>query len=89
MLTKKKEPTYHPPIHAFPIYGLLICSFILLVLGIYFQLGNIKISGNDGENSFGINGPSLICFGIAMSIFPFYILIKQYREKKKFDKNIF
>ena len=86
---KNKEPKYHPPIHSFPIYGLLVCAAILILVGIYFFLNNIEISGNDGENKFGINGPSSICFGIILLIFPIYTLIKQHKEKKRFDNNIF
>jgi hypothetical protein len=88
-ITKKRKPIYHPPIHSFPIYGLVICGVILVLVGIYFKTNNLELSGNDGENIFRINGAAAILFGIAILIFPICVLVKQYREKKSFDRNIF
>jgi hypothetical protein len=88
-ITNKQEPIYHPPIHAFPIYGLVVCAVILILIGIYLQINDMELSGkNDGE-AFLINGPATICFGVSILVFPIYFLITQYREKKKFDRNIF
>lgn len=86
---ENKQPKYKPPIHSFPIYGLIVCGAICIFVGFYFQLNNIKISGNDGENEFGINGIGAIGLGIAILIFPIYTLIKQGKEKRSFDRNIF
>jgi hypothetical protein len=86
---KQKEPKYHPPIHAFPIYGLIVCAAILILIGIYLYINNIEVLGNANGDSFGVNGFTSIGFGIALLIFPIYTLIKQYREKKRFDNNIF
>jgi hypothetical protein len=86
-ITSKQEPIYHPPIHAFPIYGLVVCAVILILIGIYLQINNMELSGkNDGE-AFLINGPATMCFGISILVFPIYTLIKQYREKKKLQIN--
>jgi hypothetical protein len=84
----KKKPTYYPQVRKFPIYGLVVCGIILILVGVYFQLNYIELSGDNGE-PFRINGPASICFGIAILVFPIYILIKQYREKQSFDRDIF
>jgi hypothetical protein len=87
--TRKKEPKYYPPIHSFPLYGLIVCGIILVLIGIYLKVKGIKFLGETGGESFGINGPATICFGIAILVFPIYTLIAQYKEKKRFDNNIF
>jgi hypothetical protein len=86
---KKKETTYYPPIHSFPLIGMLVCGIILIFIGIYLHVNNIELQGNRGEDTFRINGPATICFGIATLIYPIYVLIKQYQENKSFDNNIF
>ncbi len=87
---KKKEPTYRPPVKAFSIYGLVVCGAILVIVGIYLQLNKISILGEGyTRGSYGINGPSIIVLGTLILVFPIYTLIKQHKEKKKFDNNIF
>jgi hypothetical protein len=88
-ITEKEERLYHPPIHAFPIYGLIVCGIILILIGLYLHINDIVPSGNNEEGPFLINGPATICFGVSILVFPIYTLINQYREKKKFDRNIF
>ncbi len=79
---KIKEPKYEPPIHSFPIYGLILCAIILIFSGIYMYLNNVQILGKAGNDPFGVNGPTSICFGIILLIYPIYTLIKQFKEKK-------
>ena len=86
---QKKEPVYRPPVNKFQIYGILVCGLIMILIGIYLTSINVELSGYSNRKQFHITGPATTCLGIAILIFPFYILIKQYKEKKKFDRNIF
>ncbi len=89
---KSKDPTYNPPIHNFPLYGLVFCGLIIISIGIIMQLNNIAVKGvavNSYRENYAINGPAAIVFGLAILSFPVYIFIKQYRERKRFDRNIF
>ncbi len=86
---EKIKSKYYPPIPSFPLYGLIVCGIMLILIGVYLQINNIEFIGETGGESYGVNGPTSIVFGIVVLIFPIYTLVKQNREKKKYDKNLF
>ncbi len=85
---EKIKPKYYPPIPKFPIYGLIVCGVILILMGIYLQVNSIEILGKGGEDSFGVNGPTTLFFGIVLLIFPIYTLVQQNKERKQYDKKV-
>lgn len=85
---QKVEPKYYPPIHSFPIIVMLVCGIIMVLIGFYMDSINMELKGDYGEG-FHLTGTSTIYFGIGILLFPIGIMIKQYREKKRFDRNVF
>jgi hypothetical protein len=91
---KKK---YIPPIRELPMYIILVCGAAIFVAGVVMYFLKINTNGNkigDGYDRYVqehmiMNGPGAMLLGYIFFIIPFYILRKQYLEKKKFDNNIF
>ena len=64
----KKEPIYNPPIQAFPLYGLIVCGLIMILIGLYMKFINLELLGySDGEN-FHITGTAAVSLGFALLV---------------------
>jgi hypothetical protein len=88
---------YIPPIRELPIYIILVCGAVIFLTGVGMYFLKINANGNkiaDGYDRFLqehmiMNGPGAMLLGYIIFIIPFYILRKQFLERKKFDNNIF
>ncbi len=76
-----------------PLYAILFCGIIILVVGLYLFFNDTIAngfsvrtrSGRINGTQFSINGTGAIILGLAVCILPIYQLIKQRKKNKQKD----
>jgi hypothetical protein len=86
-------PKHKEQIREFPLYGLLMCGIILLLVGgyqLYTDTTAVGIRQGKYIRSYPIavvNGYWVLAFGIIGTVIPLWILFKQGSFKKKENRN--
>ncbi len=85
--------TYSPLYRNSSLYIMLICGVIIILIGLIFFFFDLHAQGpsrfsNPTMGKVVINGWAAIFIGAGISVFPFFNLVKQYFEKKKFTKDV-
>ena len=72
-------------IRPFPLWGMLACGTILVLIGIYSFMYNVTATDSgilnhprfSGGHQAIINGQTIMVFGLLMCVFPVYQLLRQ------------
>jgi len=69
---------------SFPLYGILVCGILLLIIGIY-QIITDQVGTGIGRHSarIVIYGPSTLAIGLGGCILTIYLLKKNKHKKRK------